>query len=342
MHGDDVKIYLTKERYRGGYRWRVTIREPGRDGARSSKTFSNEAEARRHREDLQQEIIDNRELTVGDVIDDWLEDLGRRCADESVRVQRTLVEGLCDREAYASDVTPETALQWYRGYQKGRSAATHQQGLQVVKAMWRFAIEEKLTKRNPWRRVQPEGRRESQKKQLRIDEARKFADAALADAHPGAVASLIALLLGLRTGQIRLIKGRDVDDNARVLWVHHLKRRRATKPTPVRVPEMLQDRLRALAATVGPEDLLFPHGESWLAYHVDRLCRIAEVPEVCPHGLRGTFSSLAVEMGATAQFVQEALQHSSAATSREHYVRPESAANAGSGRVWRVLEGGKP
>jgi hypothetical protein len=68
-------------------------------------------------------------------------------------------------------------------------------------------------------------------------------------------------------------------------------------------------------------------------------CRLARVPIVTPHALRGTHSSLAQHVSVTAHVVAAALGHTSPTTTLAHYTTP-SAAKAGPQRaVERVAHG---
>jgi hypothetical protein len=71
------------------------------------------------------------------------------------------------------------------------------------------------------------------------------------------------------------------------------------------------------------------------------LCRLAGVPEVVPHSLRGLHATLALEGGATADAVAKALGHSSFAMTEQHYASPSSVSNARSSRVAQTLGGGE-
>jgi integrase len=70
---------------------------------------------------------------------------------------------------------------------------------------------------------------------------------------------------------------------------------------------------------------------------VERVCKLAGIPRVTPHGLRGTHSSIAVEAGQTPVAVAAALGHTSPAITKAHYVRPESMSRAHIRRVNEVL-----
>ena len=53
-------------------------------------------------------------------------------------------------------------------------------------------------------------------------------------------------------------------------------------------------------------------------------CARIGIQQVCPHALRGLYSSLALAAGATSQHVAAALVHASFSTTARHYATPES------------------
>jgi integrase len=114
------------------------------------------------------------------------------------------------------------------------------------------------------------------------------------------------------------------------------------------VPEALRPLLLALARDrIGAAPLFRDrHGERpsrfWLAYHCRKLCRRAMVPDVTPHGLRGTHGSLARRGGATGELVAAQLGHASTAITEGTYVLPEAAQAADARAVaLRVVKGGR-
>ena len=187
--------------------------------------------------------------------------------------------------------------------------------------------------------------------QLRIDEARRFVALAITRAEGGdraALAALLALLLGMRAGEVLQRVARDLDDQGRVLWITRGKtdnaRRRLT------VPEVLRPLLDRLARGKAPDELLFgasPRGadkpltDAWLWGHVQRLCDEAGVPRVSTHSLRGLHSTLALEAGATASAVAAALGHGSFQITAKHYAAPGTIERVRSQVVEQTL-GGSP
>jgi integrase len=170
------------------------------------------------------------------------------------------------------------------------------------------------------------GKRRHRKEQLRIDAAWKWAGKALEladDGEEGAVAALLALMMGMRASEIVSRVVRDLDDNGRLLVIPDAK-----TPAGVRtleVPELLRPYLLEQAEGRKPEELLFGyHYRDW----VRRICTAAKVPVVTAHGMRGLHSTIAVQRGMTGHVVAGALGHESETTTFQSYVDPEAAARA--------------
>ena len=74
---------------------------------------------------------------------------------------------------------------------------------------------------------------------------------------------------------------------------------------------------------------------------MDKFCLRAGVPRVCPHGLRGTHSTLAEAAGVTSHVVAASLGHVNDQVTGRHYTMPEVRDQARQRRFLEVLEGGK-
>jgi integrase len=197
--------------------------------------------------------------------------------------------------------------------------------------------------RNPLDEVQGIGRRKHGKAQLRIDEARKWTGHAVklaAKGDAGAVAALMSLVMGMRASEIVSRVVRDLDDDARLLWIPESKTE-AGKRT-LEVPELLRPSLRELAKGRAPEAPLFgQHWRDWIRKQVKRICTLAKVPEVTAHGMRGLHGTMAVAAGATGHLVAASLGHESFRISKRSYVKPEALDAANQSRVLTVLTGGR-
>lgn len=228
------------------------------------------------------------------------------------------------------------------------AADSHRNMLAEAKSLLKWcATVKRWLRRNPLDCVEGKGKRRHGKPQLRIDEARRWlAKAAeLADAgEAGAVAAMMALLLGMRASEIVGRVVRDLDDGGRLLWIPDSKTEAGRRT--LRVPDVLRPYLQQLAEGKAPEaPLLFAeHGEHWRDWPrkwVQRICAAAKVPAVSAHSMRGLHSTLAMEAGITGAVVAASLGHESVTTTVQSYAKADAVAAARQERALTVLEGGK-
>jgi integrase len=101
------------------------------------------------------------------------------------------------------------------------------------------------------------------------------------------------------------------------------------------VPAVLVERLRALKGEDPAARVFGDVDRHWLAYHVHRIAKVARGPDVSPHGLRGTWATLAVSALPT-EHVAAALGHRPEVT-RGSYAQPGAEQSRNAGTVWETL-----
>jgi integrase len=108
------------------------------------------------------------------------------------------------------------------------------------------------------------------------------------------------------------------------------------------IPEPLQPFLARLALGKQPDALLFTGSVrkarrplealadrvAWLRRQVWRMCKLAGVPKVGPHGLRGTFSTNAIDGGASSAAVAAVMGHAGTGVTERHYIGAGALDNA--------------
>jgi integrase len=172
--------------------------------------------------------------------------------------------------------------------------------------------------------VAGQGRRKKGKPKLTKDEAKRYLDKCrqlAADPKPkkaeAAVAAAIPLLLGYRASEVVDREVRDLDEGGSVLRVPRAKSHAGIRAQEL--PAWFQPLLVRLTAGKQPTDRIFNHDRTWLFRHVQRICRLAGVPEISTHGLRGTHADLCLHAHVTALAVSQALGHTSTAVTFGHY-----------------------
>src|SRR5262249_41045900 len=106
---------------------------------------------------------------------------------------------------YLSAITAEQAESLYSEQSEKVAVATHHANLRCTKALFKWCIKQKYVSENPFRDVEPIGKANRGKPQLRQDEAKTLSDYLIAQATRGdyrALALLVQVLLGLRSSEV--------------------------------------------------------------------------------------------------------------------------------------------
>lgn len=257
-------------------------------------------------------------------------------------------------------ITPQRGADLYEKLRTGRgertgeaiSASTHRGNLSQAKTFLAWCVERGWLRANPLDKVKPVGQKRHGKPQLTINEARLLYGVCLREAErdDGALAVLLALMMGLRAGEIVSRTVRDLDDGGRLLRVMPNealgfvpKTSRSKRAVPV--PQVLQPLLLARTRHKLPGALLLvaegggAHWRDWVSEQTRRLCRLTGVPVVCAHSLRGVASTAAVEAGVAVEAVASLLGHGSSRMTRQSYIRPGTVEQAEREQTQRVLAG---
>lgn len=323
--------------YPHGRRFRVVT--VAADGSRGRRTFETEREALEYIDEFTARTTGR---TVAQAVDEYLVDRARTIKERSLTTLRYRLRGILrttEHDRRVGSLSPATGRQLLA--RRGSEVSTDTLVGELVAAQgWSaWCLKRGWLRRDPFVGLEVEGQRARGKAQLRIDEARRFVAVALDEGDRRGIAAAMAILMGLRASEISDRVCRDVDDGGRVLWIERAKTRKGDRH--LEVPEVLRPALLALTAgRPGDARLFGAVDRHWVGYHVRRLCKVAGVPVVCPHGLRGTQSSIAVQ-AMPVEHVAAALGQTGPAVTRRHYLAG-GAEERGRGRAaLRVLQGGK-
>lgn len=241
-------------------------------------------------------------------------------------------------------------------FKKAVAVDTRRNTLAEAKSFLRWCHARKWILANPLEAVKGTGKRKKgvwSKAQLRIDEMRKYDEAGLKHAiegKEGALAALVALYLGMRASEIISRTVRDLDNNGSVLWIPDAKTPAGRRT--VEVPGILQPLVQRQISGKVKEAPLFgyydgaakawlPHRREWVNAWVGRICKLAGVPIVTAHSMRGLHSSKALESGVSPHLVAASLGHANPATTISSYAQPGSVESANAKRLLTVLAGGR-
>lgn len=328
------RVYGPYEDPRG---WRVVA--VSRSGERVSRVIETEAEAQRIVDSLRLEF-EAQDVTVSAAIDEYLVhkrgDVLEQTAVTIGHRLRDMFDGLGDE--HVGELGTKACQAAYDRLRGLRRVDTHRNTLTTSRAFLGWCRARGYAETNALEGVVGQGRRNRGKEQLRIDESRKLLDLALelgAAGDASAVAVATVLIMGIRASECIWIQRRDIDDGGRLLWIPKSKTQAGVRK--LEVPEVLRPLLKGVGPDVGH---LFPDRDRhWVLYHVRRICRLAGVPEVCTHGLRGTQSTLSRRGGASAEVVAAQLGHASTRVQDRHYVDQDVAADARNQAALHVLRG---
>lgn len=330
---------------RHGHKWRVV--HPDEQGRRARSTFDSEREAQQFIDDFYAAASGAFGGSVAGAVDDYIKDRASDLGEKSLTTLEYRLKGMLrttERERPLRTITAGVAAQLLKKRGTEVVVDTLVGELVAAQGFADWCVTNRRLTTNPFSDLEVKGKRSRGKAQLRIDEARRFVAVALDEGSLGGLAAAMALLMGMRASEITGRQVRDVDDGGRVLWIDRAKTRKGDRH--LEVPEVLRGPLLALCAKDdgrprdGTDALFGDVDRHWVGRHVRRLCRVAKVPEVCPHGLRGTQSSIAVQ-AVPVEHVAAALGQTGPAVTRRHYLS-SGAEERGRGKAaLKVLNGGK-
>jgi len=333
--------------YRNGDKWRLVLLSS--DGRRKAKVVDSWEEAERVKATVSAALTDDARISIADAIAEFL----------AGKVKQGLTPGSVvnwrDRLAHlpqdiaVSELTANDAQALYDRWIGKVAVATHRARLRFVRGFFAWAVDRGLIQSNPFSKVKPIGKPHRGKLQLRVDEARKLYAELFRLAWAGespAGCLLVQILHGARSSEAWGLRVRDVDANGTRLHVaaDGGKTANATRTLEIDVPQ-LRDLLLHAQEGKQPADLLWGRtcsaksANATLYKYLRRLCARLNIPQVCPHSLRGLHATVAVQSGVTSRAVAGVLGHASDEITRRHYIAP-GADQAGNARSLAALLGG--
>lgn len=327
--------------YRG--KFRIFLCETG--GEKVGRIYATEKEALRVKAALEAELSAPQEKTVEEALDAYLvylQDVKHNKPGSCKTTLTRLRTFFGDADLPLGQLTPKYCGRCYESLTERISARTgrtpavdsHRNVLAEARTFLNWCVKpQKWLKHNPLGEVAGRGRRQHGKPQLRIDEARRLrlvCHAKAAEGDDGAVAVLVAMLMGLRAGEIVSRTVRDLDDGGCILWVDDNdsmafspKTEAGRRPVPVwdEVRPYLLDCVRGKtqASLIFRTEMGGPHWRDWVRKQTRRLCTAAKVPVVCAHSLRGFAATLGLLSGVPLSQVAASLGHESSTTTLQSY-----------------------
>lgn len=300
--------------YKHRDKWRVVVIRA--DGERITATYTSQAVAKQRVDEVNAEALGR---TVSAAIDAYLAQIVAK--HRSIVTLGHRLRGLLGKHVrLLRQLTPKLARELFTARAERTSGDTQFHELATARSFAAWCIGKGWIREDPFTGLKPTKPRKRGKPQLRIDESKKLLDTCLAEDSKAATAVALAILCGMRASSVTNLAVRDLDDNARVLWIEHDKT--ASGERRLEVPAVLRPRLTALANGRRAEERLFVGTDrNWLRYHTRRLCKDADVTVVSPHSLRGTHASLARAV-VPVEHVAQVLGHAGTTITRQHYLSP--------------------
>jgi integrase len=175
---------------------------------------------------------------------------------------------------------PVEAFPWRSAWSEhveGQSVDSQHGILAAADGFVSYCIKAGFVRRDPLVDVEVQGRKKRGKKQLHIDEAKRFVDEALKHADdPIALACAAMVYAGLRPGEIMGLQVRDLDAGGTVLWVEKSKTEAGKRA--VEVAEVFRPFLQDLAKGRQSQDCLFDFKPERIRASVNRSRRLGARP----------------------------------------------------------------
>lgn len=339
-------------------------------GKRESSTFETEAKAERYKEIALATLVSS-DLTTRQALDEYLRHLeSNGSKPESVHIVEWAVLLFFPAPVSLTSLTAKRCAAIYQNIRTRNSehtnqplaADTHRSALARTKTFLAWCVERHYLSSNPLAAVKGVGKLRPRGKslgkagnELRIREARAWYAKALelADKSEGAVAALVALLLGMRAGEIISRRVKDLDEDAApgdLLWIPCSKTPAGRRT--LEVPEVLRPHLVRCCEGKAPDRYIFeasrpherglgkPHDRNWIRNQVRVVCDAAKVPHVTAHAMRGLLATLTAERGVAGHVIAATLGHENERMTMHAYAAPGSQAAGISKRGLVVLAGG--
>jgi integrase len=305
--------------------------------------------ALRQAEKMAADLARQGSITIGDALDAWIADKARSGVVQSTldgarQAVAAYFDGsmglhVCRLNAHAAQTAYAKLMQTIDP-RTGRqiAVATHRSYLSRTKSWARWVVGKGWLKGpSPLEQVQGIGRKNRGKAQLSIDQTRQLIITCTEHAtrgDDGATATLMTACMALRASEAVSRTVADLDDGGRLLRVGHhaelgFRTKNASSVRTLEIPPSLRPILAMRAAGKAPTDPLFPSRgatgrrcRKWLYAEVSAMCKLAGVPAVCPHSLRGSCTTAAAARGIGIDLIADFVGHTSPTMTLAHYVQP--------------------
>jgi integrase len=335
--------FKRRDRKTTKYRLRVVDRETGR---MKTHTYESEEEALAAIPVLQRQYRRPVGVEMSKALDAYERHLATRgnVPSRGPNKPRTIettmgrLRAVFDTKIITGDLTAGKMMDLWASWVAGKATDTALNTLAQVRTFLAWLRKQEWTHHSTLTdKIEVVGKRNKGKPKLTQDEAKKLVDWCLAHPEdPGAIATALAFVLGMRASEIATRTVRHLDGQGTLLDITDAKTEAGERT--LRLPRVLQPLLAGLASGKEPNDRLFGNvTRHWVLHSVKRCCAAAGVRVVTPHGLRGTHAKVAREVGVSGVLLAAAMGHESETTTTEHYAGRSAVAQAAVDRVAGAL-----
>ena len=255
------------------------------------------------------------------------------------------------------ELTAELLADAMYAWAEGKKTSTVRSGLQEVKAFWRWMLLFKIISKKQWEDIWEEApvalfmkqfpkRDQEVRPQYTVDEANDILLRLLplVTSNPTGIESitLIALIGGLRIGEILNLQAKDLDNNCRVIRVGGTGSKKAKTEAGnrvVEVPDFFVPVLQSLKTGVPPNTKLFPLTYDQAYPRVIALQESLGLDALAFHALRRTNATLRVLGGQDPEAIERAFGHTDFKNMTcKHYVASGTVENQAQKRASQMLE----
>lgn len=327
--------------YKNRNKWRLRVTDT-ESGATRSHIYDTEQEALAARPKLLREYSRPVGVPLPDALDAYkthLQTKGNvpsRGPNKPRTVETTMqrLRSVFDTDVLTGELTAGVMLELWEAWVQGKATDTALNVLAQSRTFLGWVDKRGWAKHSDvLAGIEVSGKRRKGKPKLSQDEAHQLLAWCLANPDdPGAVATAMAFLLGMRASEIVTRTVRHLDGRGTLIDVTDTKTEAGERT--LKLPARLQPLLAKLAEGKSADQRLFgDHNRHWVLRSVKRCCEAAGVRVVSPHGLRGTHAKMAREVGVSGVLLAQAMGHESETTTTEHYAGRAAVANAAIERV---------
>lgn len=241
--------------------------------------------------------------------------------------------------------TPELVRASYLEWAEGKSPRTAKSGITELKALWKWLVEEKHTKGNPWLTEKEltrlprmfKGKPNVVKPTHSEEEAaalyQHLLEGAKADPRSKEMVALLGLAMGLRVGEVLAVTPKAVRKHK--LFVKDGKTGDREQVMPSDVHELVHTAIRGL----GEDEVVWPYTNNMVFPWLRNLCEELGAQRLGMHALRRTNATVMAAAGEDPDVIRKRLGHTNFnGMTRKHYIKRGTLEDVNTTKVVKLLE----